>query len=246
MTSSSSTVLIGQLTDTHVVADADVASDVGQYTVDNNGRLAAAVESIVAESPALDALVVTGDLTDTSHPDSFVTLTCELAKIDVPVLALPGNHDTRGATRRAFPDAGWVDADHLSWVHDVSGVRVIGLDSTRPGYHGAEFDEDRADFLRGVLAVPHPGPTLLAMHHPPFVTGVEWMDRAGFVGLDRFTELIAEHPGAVDKVVCGHLHRSITSVVAGVPVQVGISTVQHVALDLASRSEPLLVHDPVG
>lgn len=248
MDPTSSPVLIGQLTDPHVMSAAELVSnaDAGGDTVDNNARLVAAVDSIVAESPRLDAVVVTGDLTDTSRPEAFATLSGELSRIDVPVLVLPGNHDTREATREAFPDAGWVDADHLSWVHEVGDVRIIGLDSTRPAYHGAEFDADRADYLDSVLAARHDGPTLLAMHHPPFVTGVEWMDRAGFVGSDRFTEVLAAHPGAVDKIVCGHLHRSITSSVAGVVAQVGISTVQHVALDLALASEPQLVHDPVG
>jgi Icc protein len=237
-----SPILIGQLTDTHVVANADP----GDHYVDNNARLAKAVAAIIAEAPALDVVLVTGDLTDTSHPDAFVTLLETLAPIGVPVLPLPGNHDTRAATRRAFPDAGWTDADHLSWVHNVRGVRIIGLDSTRPGHHGAEFDDDRADFLSAALAKPHAGPTLLAMHHPPFATGIGWMDEAGFVGLDRFTEVLSAHPGTVDKIMCGHLHRSITSVVAGVPAQVGISTVQHVALDLGPNSEPSLIHDPVG
>jgi Icc protein len=238
----SSPVLIGQLTDTHVIADADT----GQHYVDNNARLASAVASLVAESPALDAVLVTGDLTDTAHPDAFATLTEMLAPIGVPVLPLPGNHDTRPSTRDAFPDAGWIDADHLSWVHNVRGVRIIGLDSTRAGYHGAEFDDDRAEFLQETLSDLYAGPTLLAMHHPPFATGIGWMDEAGFVGLDRFTEVLAAHPGTVDKIVCGHLHRSITSVVAGVPAQIGISTVQHVALDLSPDAGPSLVHDPVG
>ena len=242
MVATSSPVLIGQLTDTHVVADADT----GEHYVDNNARLVGAVASIIGESTALDAVIATGDLTDTSHPDAFATLVELLAPIDIPVLPLPGNHDTRAATRHAFPDAGWADADHLSWIHDVRGVRIIGLDSTRPGYDGAEFDDARADFLHAALVDPHPGPTLLAMHHPPFASGIEWMDRAGFVGLDRFTEVLAAHTGTVDKIVCGHLHRSVSSVVAGVPAQVGISTVQHVALDLAPHTEPSLVRDPVG
>ncbi len=235
-------MLIGQLTDTHVVADADTA----EHYVDNNARLSSAVASIVAEAPALDAVLVTGDLTDTSHPEAFATFRDTLASIDAPVLPLPGNHDGRNATRRALPDVGWVDAEHLSWVHDVRGVRVVGLDSTRRNYEGAEFDAVRAEFLDSVLAEPHDGATLLAMHHPPFPSGIEWMDDAGFVGLDWFLEVLAAHPGVVDKIVCGHLHRSVTSAVVGVPVQVGISTVQHVALDLVAGSDPALVFDPVG
>lgn len=236
-------VLIGQLTDTHVTAP--LGEDSELY-VDNNGRLAAAIDSINAESPILNALLVTGDLTDSAHPDAYAALAGELGRVVARVLVLPGNHDLRSSVRDTFPDSGWVDGDHASWVHDIDGVRVIGLDSTRPGFHGGEFDDERADFLDRTLAVRHDGPTLLAMHHPPFVTGIDWMDDAGFVGLDRFAERLAAHPGIVDRIVCGHLHRPAVSSVAGVVAQVGMSTVQHVALALGAGGGPALIQDPVG
>lgn len=242
MVETSSPVLIGQLTDTHVISSADE----GDHYVDNNGRLATAVDAINAERPRLGAVLVTGDLTDTSHPESYETLAFELARLDPVMLPLPGNHDRRALVRATFPDAGWVDAEHASWVHEISGVRLIGLDSTRPGYAGAEFDDERQRFLRSTLATDFDGPTILAMHHPPFATGIEWMDRAGFVGLERFIDTLESHPGVVAKIVCGHVHRPISSMVAGVAVQIGMSTVQHVALDLEAKSQPSLVRDPVG
>ena len=237
-----SPVLLGQLTDTHVTSSAD---DVDHY-VDNNGRLATAVDAINAESPRLDAVLVTGDMTDTGHAEAYETLAYELGRLDAIVLPLPGNHDCRSGVRSTFPDAGWVDAEHASWVHEIAGVRVIGLDSVRPGHDGAAFDHERDEFLRSVLATEFDGTTILAMHHPPFATGIDWMDRAGFVGLDLFTAALSAHPGVVAKIVCGHVHRSATATVAGVSAQIGISTVQHVALDLEPCSKPSLVRDPVG
>lgn len=236
-------MLIGQLTDTHVTAPLGEGSEL---YVDNNQRLADAVDSINAEAPQLDAVLVTGDLTDSSHPDAYVALAGELTRINSRVLPLPGNHDRRDLVRSTFPEAGWIDADHASWIQHVNGVRIIGLDSTRPGFDGAEFDEARAAFLDESLATAWDGPTLLAMHHPPFMTGIEWMDDADFVGLDRFTAVLAAHPGTVERIVCGHLHRPATSSVAGVAAQVAMSTVQHVALDLRSGEGPSLIHDPVG
>lgn len=236
-------VLIGQMTDTHVTAPAGEGS---QLYVDNNARLAAAIDSVNAESPMLDALLVTGDLTDSAHPDAYQALADSLAQVSTHVLVVPGNHDLRSLVRDTFPDTGWIDADHASWIRVVEGVRIIGLDSTRPGFAGGEFDDERVEFLDRSLADRHDGPTLLAMHHPPFVTGIDWMDDAGFVGLDRFTELLAARPGTVDRIVCGHLHRPAVSSVAGVAAQVGMSTVQHVALALGEGGGPALIHDPVG
>jgi 3',5'-cyclic AMP phosphodiesterase CpdA len=232
--------LIAQLTDTHVVAwDTDT-----ELYVDNNARAAMAVAMLDAEVPAPVAVVMTGDLVNDARPEEYAALTELLAPLRMPVLPLPGNHDDRALVRATFSDFDWADCEHLSWVQVVDGVRIVGLDSTRPGSHGAEFDTERAEWLASALAAPHEGATLLAMHHPPFITGIEWMDRAGFVGLDVLVEIVSS--SSVDRIICGHMHRPIGASVGGVAAQVSMSTVQHVALDLAPGAAVSLVRDPVG
>lgn len=56
--------------------------------------------------------------------------------------------------------------------------------------------------------------------------------------------MLTEHP--VDRIVCGHLHRPVSSSVSGIAVQVGVSTVQHVDLDLLPVSTPSVIRDPIG
>lgn len=240
-------LLIAQLTDTHVIG----ADTTEELFVDNNARLDAAVRRLDTEQPEMSAVLGTGDLTNGGAPDEYATLVELLAPLRVPFLPLPGNHDDRDLLRAAFPDTAWTDADHASWVTTISrpdgtGVRVIGLDSTIPGAPGAGFDDDRARWLESAVTadVGDDTPTILAMHHPPFVTGIDWMDRSGFGGRERLVALLTEHP--VDRIVCGHFHRPISSSVAGIAVQVGVSTVQHVDLDLATHSTPSLIRDPVG
>jgi Icc protein len=237
-------LLLAQLSDTHVVAD---DTDEVLY-VDNNGRAAMAVAAIGLESPSVAAVLATGDLTQWGTDAEYDKLAEVLAPLEMPVLPIPGNHDTRAGLRRCFPDHPWPDArsggDHLSWVIELEGVRIIGLDTTVPGEPGAAFDPDREEWLRTVLAASHAGPTLLAMHHPPFVTGIEWMDAAGFAGLDRFVAVIAD--AAVDRIICGHMHRPMSSMVAGVSAEVGMSTAVHIALDLAPDGPVQVVRDPIG
>ncbi len=246
-------VLVGQLSDTHVVAlDADGNSPDELY-VDNNARLATAVASINAETPAFDVLLGTGDLTNGARPAEYERLAELTAPLTVPFLPIPGNHDERDLVRATFPDVPWIDAHHASWVTTVDvgdrapAVLIVGLDSTIPGEPGGEFDDERERWLRSVLDDAHgthDGPIMLALHHPPFVTGISWMDRSGFIGLDRLTTVLAEHP--VDRVVCGHFHRPVSSSIAGIPAQVGLSTVQHVDLDLAPDAGVSLIVDAVG
>ncbi|MET0909999.1 MAG: phosphodiesterase [Ilumatobacteraceae bacterium] len=236
--------LIGQLTDTHVVDPGPDGVVPDEVFVDNNARLRSAVATLNRESPALDAVLGTGDLTNWGRPGEYDRLAELLAPLTSPFLPIPGNHDDRDRLRATFPDVPWIDAAHASWVTEVGGVRIVGLDSTIPGEAGAEVDEPRQRWLTDVLAVPYDRVTILALHHPPFATGVGWMDASGFVGLDRLEAVLGEHP--VDKVVCGHFHRPVSSTMAGIPVQVGLSTVQHVDLDLVPGAGPSLIVDPVG
>ena len=233
-------MLIGQLTDTHVV---DPSGDTELY-VDNNARLVEAIAAINAETVALDAVLATGDLVNDVSPGEYVALTAMLAELDAPLLPLPGNHDDRSLFVEAFPHMAWADGGHLSWVEFVRGVRIIGLDTQRPGSEGGQFDEERADWLRAQLEHDHDGVTVLAMHHPPFATGIEWMDRPGFPGVEQFGEIVGG--GGVDRIVCGHVHRPVTGAIGGVVAQVAMSTVHHVALDLAEVSQPSVILDPVG
>ncbi len=237
-------MLIGQITDTHIVqADTDE-----ELYVDNNGRLATAVAMINDESPAVSAVLATGDLTNWGHPSEYEQLAELVEPLAAPLLPIGGNHDDRTLLRETFPHMAWAETEHASWVHDLDGVRIIGLDSTIPGESGAAFDESRDAWLREVLAGTDAAtPIVLAMHHPPFVTGITWMDQSGFDGLDRLTTTLADPElKRVDRIVCGHFHRPMTSTIAGITAQVGLSTVQHVDLDLQPKAPIKLVLDPPG
>jgi 3',5'-cyclic-AMP phosphodiesterase len=233
-------VLLAHLTDTHVIG----RGEDDEWHVDNNARMERAIAKLNAERPAPAAVIATGDLTNWGRASDFARLAELVADLALPFLPLPGNHDDRELIRRTFPDTPWIEAEHASWTTVVEGVRIVGLDSTIPGQPGAEVDTRRLTWLRSVLGAPHDGPTLLAVHHPPFPTGIAWMDRSGFIGLDALEQVLRDHP--VDRVICGHMHRAIHSTLAGVPVQVGLSTVQAVELDLRPEAGPRLVVDAAG
>ena len=238
-------LLIAQLTDLHVVAPGTDE----ELFVDNNQRLANAVLRVDQESPQMSAVLVTGDLTNWGHPAEYEALASLLQPLSVPILVIPGNHDDRDLLRATFPALPWVDAGHASWSMVIEGagassVRIVGLDSTIPGEPGAEFDAEREEWLRATLDDQADTRTILAVHHPPFNTGIGWMDGSGFIGLDRLAAVLTEYP--VDRIVCGHIHRPITSSIAGIPAQVGLSTVQHIDLDLTPDAGVSLIHEPVG
>lgn len=243
-------MLIAQITDTHVLDPAGPRPAVD--LCDPAERLTAAVERLAAEPVAPEALLLTGDLVDGATPAAMETLTGILGRVKMPILAVPGNHDERAAFRTAFdqPYAGDPGNDddaegHLGWVVDLGPVVMIGLDTLDPPGENGRFDAERREWLASVLAAHRDRPVAVAMHHPPFVTGIEAMDANGLTGADEFAATIAAHP-QVTRVFCGHLHRPIIATVGGATVSVGISTVQAVALDLTPGAALAVADEPAG
>lgn len=245
-------MILAQLTDTHVTGP---SNDEPLY-VDNNGRLALAVKALNAEAPRPDAIIATGDLANWGRTDEYEALIDLLTPLRIPILPLGGNHDERSRFRAAFdgfaglhPTLRWADSDHVSWTAEIGDVTVIGLDSNIPDEAGARFDADRRAWLEAALASTD-GPTVLALHHPPFTTGIGWMDRSGFDGLADLVAVLDRHRArtgrGVERILCGHLHRPITTQVAGATTQTGLSTIQHVNLSLDPDAPIELINDPAG
>jgi len=234
-------MLVAQLTDTHVIADPSLH----ELYIDNNDRLRSAIAALNAESPRPELVLLTGDLTNTGADDEFAILADLLGELEIPALAIPGNHDTRDGIRSLFPDLAWAEGGHASCIVDVEGpdgaIRFIGLDSITPGEPGASFDAERRSWLIDAIDAA-PGRSVLALHHPPFATGIEWMDRSGFVGLSEFEDVLTEHP--VERIFAGHIHRSITTTVAGITTITCPSTIHHVDLDLEPDAPVSLILDP--
>ncbi len=245
-------MLLAQLTDTHVV---DTDYD-GELYVDNNERLAMAVERLNDETVTPEAVVATGDLTDTGSDAEMAVLASLLEPLRIPLLPLVGNHDRKDTFAAQF-DMAWASPTNLSWALDVGPVRLIGLDTMinqpdrhtlelKDVKHGGEFDDERAEWLTGQLADAGSKPVVIAMHHPPFASGIHWMDKNGLHEKDRFTDIVATSDAAIIRILCGHLHRSIVTTVGGVVASTGVSTVQHVELDFDDNAPVRVVLDDPG
>ena len=92
--------------------------------------------------------------------------------------------------------------------------------------------EDRLRWLDETLGAQPDRPTMIFMHHPPFRTGVNWMDASGLHGGRRMEEIVARHRNVI-RVAAGHIHRPIHVAWAGTIASTAPSTCHQVALDLA-------------
>jgi 3',5'-cyclic AMP phosphodiesterase CpdA len=109
------------------------------------------------------------------------------------------------------------------------------LDTTRPGAADGALDRARLDWLDAELAAAPDVLTVIAMHHPPFSSGVPAWDDVGIPGGDRRSlgDVLARHP-QVRRIVAGHVHHATTGEVAGRPVLTVPSTYVQLRLDFGA------------
>ncbi len=189
--------------------------------------LVAAVRACNAMDPAPDLIVGTGDLVnDGDQPagaaDQYRNLAEILSELRSPTLLIPGNHDNRAQMRsilsKYLPDSAIAgdlqdaasDRRPLNYVVDSFPVRIIALDTTIPGVHHGEIGKNQIDWLRDRLEEQPVRPTVIIQHHPPFATGIEFMDEMGLRDARDLEQVVAQHPQVL-AVLCGHLHRSIVA-----------------------------------
>lgn len=237
-------MLIAQITDTHVLAPGRLAYG----RVDTNACLARAVQSLLGEDPRPDLVLLTGDLVDAGAPAEYANLRDLLAPLPMPVLVIPGNHDERGALARAFAGQGYLPRDgFLHYVVEDHPLRLVALDTLVPGETGGALCAERLAWLDARLAAAPDRPTLIFMHHPPFATGIAQMDE---IGLDAesgagLAALMRRHR-QVERIVAGHVHRSIQARFAGTAASVAPSTAHQLALDLRPGAPVGFTLEPPG
>jgi Icc protein len=219
--------LLVQLSDFHVGAEwAGPGSVTG---------LRAAVESVLALQRRPHAVLVSGDLSDNATDAEYELVRELLAPLEAPLHVLPGNHDDRQLLRRHFGTPGEGD-ELMQYAVDLGPMRLVVLDTAIRGQNPGVLDEERLNWLDATLASAPGVPTLIAMHHPPFATGIRLWDENGLPAADRraLAEVIDRHR-QVRRLVSGHFHRTISGTVAGRPALVVSSTYAQSRLDFAPQ-----------
>ena len=235
-------MLIAQISDLHVRPHG-VES---YYGVDNNGNVSAAVSMLNGLRPAPDVVIVTGDLANYGRREEYVALRDLLAPLQAPFYVIPGNHDDARHIRDVLVEHDYLagDGQFMCYVVDEHPLRLVGFDSTLAGTHNGAICSERLAWLRSALEADPERPALLFMHHPPFETGIWWMDGMGIVeGVDELENLLDAHP-QVQRIVCGHMHRVIQANLGRTPVSVCPSTTYQVCLDTQPESPPMFIAEP--
>ena len=235
-------MILAQLTDMHV----KVPGTLAYRKVDTAAHLARAVAALNALDPQPDAVALTGDLVDFGKPVEYAHLRALLAPLRAPCLLLPGNHDDRDELRAAFPEHDYLPrAGFLQYAADRGPLRLVALDTVIPMRGDGELCADRLGWLDRTLAAAPDRPTVVMMHHPPFLTGIAHMDEQGLAGRAGFAAVIGRHR-QVERIICGHLHRSIQCRVAHTVASTCPAPCHQVALDLRPDGPSAFMLEPPG
>jgi 3',5'-cyclic-AMP phosphodiesterase len=234
--------LVAQISDLHIKRPGEFA----YRKVNTAAALTRCIETLHALSPRPSIVIVTGDLVDTPAPEEYEHLARLLAPLDLPLAVIPGNHDSRASLRAAFPVQPYVHTDGaLDFALALEELDLIMMDSSVPGAAHGELGRETLAWLDLTLARNAQRPALLFLHHPPFMTGIEHMDRQNLRNAQELATVVQRH-ARVRLVAAGHVHRSTHTIFAGVPASICPAPNHAVALDLCAALPPSLKVEPPG
>lgn len=236
-------MLIAQISDLHLRTDGSLL----HHGIDTQAALANCVAHVERLDPRPDLILATGDLADCGKVEDYLSLRDMLGRIGLPVYAIPGNHDDRDAMHAIFWPAGYLPCEGPFFHYTVEDhpLRLIGLDTLLPGKVAGGLCEARLSWLAERLAEQPERPTLIFMHHPPFPSGIVFLDQPAFMGAQELARIVSAHR-QVRQIVCGHIHRAMHLSWAGVAAAVAPSSVYQMNLGFAPGASFDPTDDPAA
>src|SRR5262249_26582779 len=148
--------------------------------------------------------------------------------------------------RAAFSDHAYLPRDgFLHYAVDDHALRIVALDTHVPGFHHGELCAERLAWLDRTLAGAPNQPTVVMMPHPPFATGTEHMDQHALHEPAAFAEIVRRHP-QIERILCGHLHRTIDHRFAGTVAGTAPATAHQLVLDINPDAPAEFCFEPPG
>ena len=210
----SSSVLLVQLSDSHLFAEADGAL-LGMTTRDS---LTAVVDRVLAEQPQIDLVLATGDLSQDGTVESYQAFRQASERLDAPKRWLPGNHDELREMAIAAQQS-----DVLDPVVDIGNWRVTMLDSAVPGSVPGYLEDKQLQLLAQALSEAPQRHHLICLHHHPVPIGAAWMEPIGLRNPDALFSVLERFPQA-RALLWGHVHQEFDQMRDGLRLMASPST----------------------
>ncbi|MGC0327205.1 Icc protein [Streptomyces sp. SAI-170] len=216
-------IVIAHLSDTHI--------DSEPRSIERTRAVMRYLEDLPYD---LDAVLVTGDITDHGLPSEYEQAR-RLFSSRHPMMLCPGNHDRRDTFRTHLLEQAASTAP-VNQVHRGAGVVIAMCDSSVPGKDEGFVSDETLTWLEDVLAeTPESTPVLVGFHHPPARLHVPFIDGIRQFGAERLGALADRHANLA-AFLCGHAHTAAVTAFAGRPVLVAHGVVSTLRLPWEHRA----------
>lgn len=194
------------LSDTHLLDGGALHYGV----VDTTAALARVLDA-AADVSDIDAVVLSGDLSDDGTPATYRTLQDMVepwaAARGADVVYAMGNHDVRAGFEEVLGER--------TGTATVGGLRIVRLDSSVPGRGYGEIDDAQLDWLRRELAADS-APTVVLLHHPPTAGMTPLLAALQLQNPDALLDICSK--AGVLAILAGHFHHSLVTAERGIPL----------------------------
>lgn len=237
------TTILYQMTDLHIRERGKLAYG----RLDTSIYLKRAIETISLQAQTPDAIILTGDLTDFGRPNEYDYLKSILNSLPYPIYMLVGNHDNIEVMRQTFSNTQYLgDRGPLNYSVKIDEIQLIALDTTVPNESFGQLTIETLEWLELELNKHIHLPVIIAMHHPPFQTLIGHMDEIGITsGSEQFRKIIETYSN-IERIICGHLHRSISVRFGNTIASTCPSPAHQVVLDLDPKAQSQWNLEPGG
>ena len=230
-------MLFVQLSDLHI-------DEAEKESVDypNSMRLRQVVSYINRVPFKPSFVLVTGDVANGHGSETEYQIAKSLLdELTVPYYVMVGNHDSRNEIKAVFNQPYMFHKNgFVNYAIDQDDLSVLCLDTLVKGQSYGALCEERINWLSQALEERRGHEIIIAMHHPPFQSGIESMDqRRCLEGAVELRKILESHQN-VRAIICGHVHRSFSTIWAGKLAHISASISPAVELRLLPN-QPLSI-----
>ena len=210
-----SPLLIAQITDTHLFASRK-GDLLGLKTEES---LAVVIEEVQNLNPQPDRILLTGDISQDETPESYDRLYQKIKQLNIPSYWIQGNHDQLHLMEKVLCNPP-ICKDKSFYCQ---GWQFILLNSAVAGRVYGYLTEETLNWLDSELEKTKNYPTVIALHHPPFLVDCNWIDKSRLQNPEALFEVLDQY-SQVRLVLFGHIHQDWKRDRAGVPYLASPST----------------------
>jgi Icc protein len=180
-----------------------------------HANLDLAVETLKAQNPKPNLIMLGGDLLEDGEKGSYQVVAEKFKDFEAPVHTVLGNHDHLKSFKKSSL-ARNKDHDRAYYSFDHNKVHVVVLYSVCPKKQHGRLDEEQLLWLSVNLYENRGKPVVIFLHHPPFDSGVAWLDKIKLLNDEEFWNIVPPYSKNILGVFASHFHIQLFCKVKGV------------------------------